>query len=120
MVGREDAHSVQRWCVALRGGQAAPHHLVLPELKDRVVSPTFSLVNEYKSDFGPIYHFDFYRLKNAEEALDIGTDEYLESGCYCFLEWSEIVESIFPERFVKVEIEPDENGTRHIHAHLVK
>ena len=89
-------------------------------VKDRVVSPTFSLVNEYKSDFGPIYHFDFYRLKNAEEALDIGTDEYLESGHYCFMEWSEIAESIFPERFVRVEIEPDANGTRHIHAYLVK
>lgn len=89
-------------------------------VKDQVVSPTFSLVNEYKSDFGPVYHFDFYRLKNAEEALDIGTDEYLESGCYCFMEWSEIAESIFPERFVRVEIEPDENGTRHIHAYLVK
>ena len=86
-------------------------------VEDQVVSPTFSLVNEYSSPQGPVYHFDFYRLKNAEEALDIGTDEYLASGQYCFLEWSEIAEPILPPTYVKVEIRVDENnGDRHILA----
>lgn len=86
-------------------------------VEDQVVSPTFSLVNEYSSPQGPVYHFDFYRLKNAEEALDIGTDEYLASGQYCFLEWSEIAEPILPPTYVKVEIRVDEeSGDRHILA----
>lgn len=87
-------------------------------VEDLVVSPTFSLINEYSSPSGPVFHFDFYRLKNAEEALDIGTDEYLSSGHYCFLEWSEIVESLLPSRFVRVEIQAEEDGTRRIHAFL--
>lgn len=87
-------------------------------VEDSVVSPTFSLINEYDTANGPVYHFDFYRLKNEAEALDIGTGEYLESGNYCFLEWSEIIERILPERFVRVEIRPDEKGVRHIHAVL--
>ena len=86
-------------------------------VEENVVSPTFSLVNEYSSPQGPVYHFDFYRLKNAREALDIGTDEYLESGNYCFLEWSEIAEPILPSRYAKVEIQVDEaNQCRHIRA----
>ena len=86
-------------------------------VEDQVVSPTFSLVNEYSSPQGPVYHFDFYRLKNAEEALDIGTDEYLSSGHYCFLEWSEIAEPILPPSYVRVGIHVDEtDGSRHIRA----
>ena len=86
-------------------------------VEDQVVSPTFSLVNEYSSPQGPVYHFDFYRLKNAEEALDIGTDEYLASGHYCFLEWSEIAEPILPPSYVRVGIHVDEtDGSRHIRA----
>lgn len=85
-------------------------------VQDSVVSPTFALVNEYRAENDPVYHFDFYRLKNAEEALDIGMDEYLESGCYCFLEWSEIVERYLPSHYVRVEIEADSQGVRHITA----
>jgi tRNA threonylcarbamoyladenosine biosynthesis protein TsaE len=55
---------------------------------DRVQSPTFSIVNEYHTKDGePVYHFDFYRLKNAEGALDLGYEEYLYSGYFCFVEW---------------------------------
>lgn len=85
-------------------------------VEDQVVSPTFALVNEYHTGRKPVYHFDFYRLKNAEEAFDIGMDEYLASGCYCFLEWSEIVESVLPDRYVRVCIEVNDQGVRQISA----
>ena len=58
-------------------------------VKERVSSPTFSLVNTYQGSGGPIYHFDFYRLKHFNEALDFGVDEYFESGNICLLEWAE-------------------------------
>ena len=58
-------------------------------VEEPISSPTFSLVNTYKSRDGIIYHFDFYRIQNAHEALDIGLEEYLESGNLCFMEWAE-------------------------------
>ena len=59
-----------------------------------VSSPTFALVNEYELANGCIYHFDFYRIKNSREAQDIGFEEYLYSGEYCFIEWAEMVEEL--------------------------
>ena len=60
-------------------------------------SPTFSLVNEYLSDTGDtLYHFDFYRIENEEEAYDMGVEEYLDSGCWCLVEWPEKVENLLP------------------------
>lgn len=71
-------------------------------------SPTFSILNEYLSAEGdPIYHFDFYRLKTPEEAYDIGVEDYLYSGHFCFIEWPEIVEDFLPEDTVHVTIEAD-------------
>ncbi len=57
--------------------------------KENVTSPTFSIVNEYRGDTAKIYHFDFYRLKKQDEALDMGYEEYFYSGNYCFIEWPE-------------------------------
>lgn len=71
---------------------------------DVVSSPTFSIVNEYESLNGPIYHFDFYRLKNTQEAYDIGYEEYFYSGNYCLIEWPSKVEDLLPENYVKVEL----------------
>jgi tRNA threonylcarbamoyladenosine biosynthesis protein TsaE len=71
-----------------------------------VQSPTFSLVNEYVSTSGEIiYHFDLYRLKNIQEALAIGIEEYLDSGHYCFIEWPEQAEELWDFPHVNVEIE---------------
>ena len=64
--------------------------------KDLGSSPTFSIVNEYLSPTGVIYHFDFYRLKNENEAIDFGLEEYLESGNICFMEWAEKISSHLP------------------------
>jgi tRNA threonylcarbamoyladenosine biosynthesis protein TsaE len=71
---------------------------------DNTSSPTFAIVNEYRSAGGTIFHFDFYRLKNQAEALDIGFEEYLYSGNYCFIEWPEKIPDLLPEHYVKISI----------------
>jgi len=69
-------------------------------------SPTYALVNEYDASGNKkIYHFDLYRVKNLEECLDIGMEEYLYSGNYCLIEWPDIAASLYPENTVKVFIE---------------
>ncbi len=74
--------------------------------EDNVCSPTFAIVNAYYSEqSGDVFHFDFYRLSSTREAEEIGTEEYLYSGSYCFMEWSERVKELLPERYVKIEIE---------------
>ena len=75
---------------------------------DSMSSPTYGLVNEYNSPKGKIYHFDLYRVKNLEECLDIGMEEYLYSGNYCLIEWPDIATSLYPENVVKVRIEGTE------------
>jgi tRNA threonylcarbamoyladenosine biosynthesis protein TsaE len=76
-------------------------------------SPTFSLVNEYQTTTNQIvYHFDCYRLKSEIEALDMGIDEYLYSGNWCFIEWSEKIETLIPEVHSVVNIETLTNGNR--------
>jgi len=81
-------------------------------IKDVVSSPTFSIVNEYESETGPVYHFDFYRLKSQQEAFDIGYEEYFYSGNYCLIEWPTKVEDLLPEKYIKVEIEITGNELR--------
>lgn len=82
-------------------------------VRDVINSPTFAIVNEYLSGNGElIYHFDFYRIKNIGEALDIGYYDYIDSGCLCFMEWPELVESILPDDTVKVYIEEEADGSR--------
>ncbi len=85
-------------------------------VEDNVCSPTFAIVNEYCArNREPVYHFDFYRLKTLAEAYDIGYEEYFYSGCYCFTEWTEKIEELLPDRYVRVEIEEDE-GVRNLTA----
>lgn len=86
---------------------------------DNVCSPTFAIINEYLiGDDKPIYHFDFYRLKNLDEAYDIGYEEYFYSGDYCFTEWTEKIEALLPERYVRVDI-TETNGVRTLDAQLI-
>lgn len=83
--------------------------------EDNVCSPTFAIVNAYFSESeGEIYHFDFYRLNSIREAEEIGVEEYLYSGSYCFMEWSERVKEILPERYVVIEIETVAENAREI------
>ena len=78
-------------------------------------SPTFSLVNEYETiDNQVVYHFDFYRLKNETEALDMGADDYFYSGNWCFIEWAEKIPNLIPDEHAVITIELVENGKRHL------
>lgn len=83
------------------------------QVEDSTSSPTFSIVNEYHSKNGPIYHFDFYRLKSEQEAFDLGYEEYFYSGDYCFIEWPEKIPNLIPEdaAIVKIEVTEDESRT---------
>ena len=95
--------------------------------EDIVNSPTFAIVNVYEVNAnllpdelkveslkfkGEVYHFDCYRIKDVREALDMGTEEYLYSGNYCFIEWAEMIEPLLPDDLVTVNIEVLENGDR--------
>ena len=72
---------------------------------DHVSSPTFSIVNEYHSDdYGNIYHFDFYRLEDEDEALNIGIEEIFDENAWCFMEWPEKIDNLLPENTVSVYI----------------
>ena len=91
--------------------------------EDVVNSPTFAIVNVYeveerKGENGKVktevYHFDCYRIKDLREAMDMGTEEYLYSGNYCFIEWAEMIEPLLPDDLVTVEIEVLENGDREL------
>lgn len=82
---------------------------------ETVNSPTFAIVNEYRSDSGElIYHFDFYRIKNKEEAYDFGYEDYFYSGSLCFIEWPELIEDLLPHDVVNVNIKELETGEREV------
>lgn len=83
---------------------------------DAVSSPTFSIINEYASAAGPVYHFDFYRLASIREAYDLGLDEYLYSGSYCLIEWPEKIKPLWPDTFMKVNITVSDDQHRRIEA----
>ena len=82
-------------------------------VKDATSSPTFSLVNEYEAENGKlVYHSDVYRLKNQAEAYDMGIDEYLYSGEWCFIEWAEKIPSLIPQQHSVIDIKLLSNGNR--------
>ena len=83
-------------------------------VEDVITSPTFAIVNEYRSDTTGelIYHFDYYRIKKIEEVYDMGYEDYFYSGALCFIEWPELIEELLPEEAVKVTIEENADGSR--------
>jgi len=81
-------------------------------VKEPVTSPTFSIINEYEGSSAKVYHFDFYRLKNQDEALDMGYEEYFYSGSYCLIEWPEKIPDLLPDHYIKVSIQLQEQQSR--------
>ena len=96
--------------VLFRGGMGAGKTTLISRIvallgsEDTVTSPTFALVNEYEGDEGLIYHFDFYRIESEDEAFDLGTEDYFDSGALCFIEWPERIENLLPGDTVEVVI----------------
>jgi tRNA threonylcarbamoyladenosine biosynthesis protein TsaE len=83
---------------------------------DIATSPSFTLVNEYKTIRGEsLYHFDFYRIRKTDEVFDFGIEEYFASGSYCFMEWPELVEDILPSGTVKIRISVTDDDQRILH-----
>ena len=89
---------------------------------EEVTSPSFAIINEYEAGgIDLIYHFDFYRIKKLEEVMDIGYEEYLYSGYYCFLEWAEKIEELLPDTYVFINITKNERDKgRKITTSLIK
>jgi len=84
-------------------------------IEDRVVSPTFSIINEYRNSAGEIfYHFDFYRINSLEEAEDLGCEEYFESGNPCFVEWPQIVLPLVPGKKMEIVMEAMPDASRNL------
>lgn len=80
---------------------------------DVVTSPTFAIVNEYRTNSAElIYHFDFYRIKKLEEVYDMGYEDYFDSGALCFIEWPELIEELLPADAVKVNITVEADDSR--------
>ena len=107
------------WCFhgEMGAGKTTLIKAICTELgvEDDMSSPTFSIVNEYrKSDGSPIYHFDFYRIREMAEAIDIGAEEYFYSGNYCFIEWPEIVDGLLPPDRLEININLVDQLTRSI------
>jgi tRNA threonylcarbamoyladenosine biosynthesis protein TsaE len=83
-------------------------------VQESVTSPTFAIVNEYIGTNAKIYHFDFYRLKNQTEALDMGAEEYFYSGHYCFIEWPEKIPDMLPLHYINVTLKVLNDDSREI------
>lgn len=111
-----NAHPVIAFYGAMGAGKTTFIKALCQELgvSDTVTSPTFAIVNEYGATAGPVYHFDFYRIKRLEEAYDMGYEEYFYSGNPCFIEWPELIESLLPDDALRVIITVESDGTREL------
>jgi tRNA threonylcarbamoyladenosine biosynthesis protein TsaE len=88
--------------------------------EDNITSPTFAIINEYQTSLSEtIYHFDFYRIKNLDEAYDLGYEDYFFSGNYCLIEWPEKIEPLLPDQYIEVHMEATGNDIRTIRAKLI-
>ncbi len=112
-------HSADKKIFAFYGPMGAGKTTIIKALcknlgaVDIVSSPTFTLVNEYKTSAGEsLFHIDFYRIKKQEEVYDFGLEEYLTGDSYCFMEWPELVEELLPPETVRVRITIDNDEQR--------
>ena len=114
-VAQEILADIQHKIILFDGEMGAGKTTLIKEMiqqmgsDDETSSPTFSIVNEYETKMGKVFHFDLYRIKSEEEAMDFGVEEYLDSGNYCFIEWPDKIENLVPETFHRVKIIAQEN-----------
>ena len=115
-VAQMDDHSVFAFYGKMGAGKTTFIKAICEELgvTDTITSPTFAIINEYRSDSTGelIYHFDFYRIKKLEEVYDMGYEDYFYSGAICFIEWPELIEDVLPGDAVTVTIKEQEDGSR--------
>lgn len=106
LVGLSQKHKIFLFDGEMGAGKTTLIKLMCQKLgvKNEMSSPSYSIVNEYRANGNTIYHFDFYRLKSLEEALDIGVDEYFYSNAVCLIEWPQIVQTILPDTYINVTI----------------
>lgn len=113
-----DEHTVVAFYGGMGAGKTTFVKALCEELgiDDVVNSPTFSIVNEYRSDETGelVYHFDFYRINKLSEVYDMGYEDYFYSGALCFIEWPELIEELLPEDALRVEITELPDGRRRI------
>jgi tRNA threonylcarbamoyladenosine biosynthesis protein TsaE len=114
-------HAGERKIFAFYGSMGAGKTTIIKAIckvlgaTDIVSSPTFTLVNEYKTTDGEcLYHIDFYRIKKKEEVFDFGIEEYLSGDSYCFMEWPELIGDILPAGIMNIRITVDENEQRNL------
>lgn len=95
-------------------GKTTLVHAICDALKvtDPVGSPTFSIINEYAAETGPVYHIDCYRLKSEEEALDAGVEDCLQSNHWCFVEWAEKIPNLLPDKLARIRIQVESPDSR--------
>lgn len=100
----------------LGSGKTTLIKMIVKQLRseDHVSSPSFSIINEYRTDQKSIFHFDLYRIKEIEELEEIGFFDYLDSGNYCFIEWPEIIEDYLDMPYIEIKISIMENNYRNI------
>jgi tRNA threonylcarbamoyladenosine biosynthesis protein TsaE len=109
---------------AFNGGMGSGKTTFIKELskildsKDNFSSPTYAIVNEYISPRGKIYHFDLYRVKTTDELLDIGFEEYLYSGNYCFIEWPDVAKQLLTNRYLEISMIHNQN--RYLCAQIIE
>jgi len=116
-----EQHSVFLFIGELGAGKTTLVQKICDQIgtEDVVSSPTFALINPYKTKKGMIYHMDMYRVKNEEEAIDFGVEEYLWDGHFCFVEWPERIERILPDDFVKISITQLDDLSREINISVI-
>ena len=122
--GRELAQTIlsihpEQLCIFLSGELGAGKTTLTKAIcealgvKDNISSPTFSIINEYADrEQNPIYHFDFYRIEDPEEAVNIGTEDYFFSGHLCLVEWASRIENIIPDEFILVSLSIEGSNNR--------
>ncbi|WP_375580865.1 tRNA (adenosine(37)-N6)-threonylcarbamoyltransferase complex ATPase subunit type 1 TsaE [Marivirga tractuosa] len=109
------SHKIWLFKAEMGGGKTTfiSHLCDYLKVEDHVSSPTFGLVNEYMSaKIGGIYHFDFYRIKNEQEAFEIGVEDYFYSNKLCLIEWPEMIPSFIPDQFLLIEISLSNEQTK--------